>query len=538
MSVEAKLKTGESTQLLNPSSKLLNLARTIGVLAVVIAVFRLAWVSDDALITLRTALNITHNWGPGYNATESVQAYTHPLWFLIWTGIGSLSNQWILGMLFASIAFTGLAVGLLMWRAMSLSRIILVLGFLLFSNAFIEYSTSGLENPLSYTGIALVGVLALTAGPAPRWNWALWFGLASAALLLTRFDLVLMVAPWILLISWRLRHSLTVLAVAAAAFFAPLFIWFTWSQLTYSTWLPNTFEAKRNVDIPATELVVQGFRYLMVTFEHDPVTLIGLVLGLGAALLMGNGVIRAGAIGGLIYIGYIVWIGGDFMAGRFLAVPLFLAMLLLAALPTLTSEVTPAGVASSTVVILILVVGSTAAGSTPVSLANPKEQRWEVDQNFNAGVSDERGIYVSLGRDLKGIIDNLSLAFVDAPIVGYGDGTALNRALRNLDRTAKEWPVNDGSFTLPSETQPMCGFLGTVGIVTGPTAHLVDTCALTDRYLAQRSYVPAEPFAWKPGHFHRELPEGYLDAVATGDPSRVIDGKDRFELEELWAKIR
>lgn len=537
MSVDTLNVTGESFPR-NDHRKILNLARAIGVTAVVIASFRLAWVSDDALITLRTALNITHNWGPGYNASESVQAYTHPLWFLIWTGIGSLSNQWMLGILFASITFTGLAVGLLVSRARSISRIILVVGFLLFSNAFIEYSTSGLENPLAYAGIAIVGVLALTAGPAPRWNWALFFGFTSAAVFLTRFDLVLMIAPWILFMAWQLRHSLAVLAVGAATFFAPIVLWFTWTQLTYSTWLPNTFEAKRNVDIPATELVVQGLRYLMVTFEHDPVTLIGLILGLGAALFMGNGVIRAGAIGGLIYVGYIVWIGGDFMAGRFLAVPLFLAMLLLAALPTLISEATPAGLAASTAAILILVIGSTAAGRTPVSLANPKEARWEVDQNFNAGVSDERGIYVSLGRDLKGVIDNLSLAFVDAPIVGFGDGTALNRALRNLDRTAQEWPKNDGTFTLPSETQPMCGFLGTVGIVTGPTTHLVDTCALTDRFLAQRPYVPAEPFAWKPGHFHRELPEGYLDAVTTGDPAKVMDAKNRFELEKLWDKIR
>ena len=149
------------------NNKLLNLVRVMAVFAIMIAAVRIAWVSDDALITLRTALNITNGWGAGYNATEAVQGYTHPLWFLIWVGIGATTHQWILGILIVSILFTGLAVGLILWRAVSISRIILATGILLFSNAFMEYSTSGLENPLAYTGVALVGVLALTASPAP-----------------------------------------------------------------------------------------------------------------------------------------------------------------------------------------------------------------------------------------------------------------------------------------------------------------------------------------------------------------------------------
>lgn len=71
----------------------LTLFRLLAVMLLGIAAIRVAWVSDDALITLRTALNMTHNWGPGFNATESVQAYTHPLWFLLWVWVGSWTNQ-------------------------------------------------------------------------------------------------------------------------------------------------------------------------------------------------------------------------------------------------------------------------------------------------------------------------------------------------------------------------------------------------------------------------------------------------------------
>jgi hypothetical protein len=68
--------------------------------------------------------------------------------------------------------------------------------------------------------------------------------------------------------------------------------------------------------------------------------------------------------------------------------------------------------------------------------------------------------------------------------------------------------------------------------------HLVDSCALTDRFLAQQAFIPAEPFAWRTGHFSRAIPDGYLDALSTGDFSRVLDPRLAFELDQLWQEIR
>ncbi len=249
---------------------------------VVIAAPALAWIGDDALITLRTALNLTNGWGPGFNVTEAVQAYTHPLWFLLWVGIGTFTEQWILGILFASVALTGLAVALLVWRAETVARIILATGLLVLSNAFIEYATSGLENPLAYALIGLLMVLTLGPGPGAGWSaltWAALVGLGGrrpdphplrpCPAARPRGHADRLQAP----------RRMPLVVVGAAAALVPLAIWFTWSWATYSTVLPNTFEAKRNLDIPQVELVVQGFRYLWVTFEHDPVTLIALLLG-------------------------------------------------------------------------------------------------------------------------------------------------------------------------------------------------------------------------------------------------------------------
>ena len=226
-----------------------------------------------------------------------------------------------------------------------------------------------------------------------------------------------------------------------------------------------------------------------MTFEHDPVTLIALLLGTGMAFAVGRGTSRAWASGVLLHLAYVVWVGGDFMAGRFLAVPVYVAVFLLAVSQGLHPDNDPepvhaSSIAAASSTVAVLLIARSFAGSTPVALANTQTQRWAVDTNFNAGVGDERGVYAEQGHTLKGMLDTLALAYVKPSIVPIGDGTGLARTLREIDKSAREWPPKPVDFTNPSEVGAFCGMLGTVGIATGPITHLVDSCALTDRFLA------------------------------------------------------
>lgn len=526
--------------------RIILVARISAVVLVGVLALRIAWMSDDALITLRTVLNITHEWGPGYNATERVMAFTHPLWFLLWVTLGTLTHQWVVGLLIFSVMLTAGAAALVVWRTDSLIRIIVATGLLLFSNAFMDYATSGLENPLAYL---LVGTLiALTLSGRRSTTTALLVGLTAAAVFLTRFDLAVLIAPAALLFAWRWRSTPRLLAASLTAAVAPLIVWFAWSKLTYDTWLPNTFEAKRNVNIPTTELVVQGLRYLWVTFEHDPVSFIALLVGVLAAAFLGKAIHRAWAIGVVLYLAYVVWIGGDFMAGRFVAVPVYVAVFLFAAVPwgsdagrTTTDDdgarIT-AQFATGTVAVAALIGVSALAGSVPVSLSATEQPRWEIDQNFNAFTLDARGSSSANGMTLRQVMNNLSLAYINPDVAPLGNGSGLARTLREIDKAASDWPTSDGNFTLPSEVGVYCGFLGNLGIATGPSVHLIDNCALTDRFLAGKPYIPTEPFAWNPGHFHREVPQGYEEAVRTGDPKKLADAREAFTLEQLWSRIR
>lgn len=526
-------------------------ARILVVVVLAVAALRLAWISDDSLITLRTVLNTTHGYGAGYNATEAVQAYTHPLWFLLWVSLGFLTNQYVLGIMLVSVALMVTAAAVLLWFTTTIARIIVIGGILLFSNAFMEYTTSGLENSLGYLAVALTFALSLTLfqrGPT-RIHYFIFFGLALAAVFLTRFDLILTVLPLAVGVLWvhrRAWRSLLLILVPAAI---PVIMWLVWSWVTYSTVLPNTFLAKTNTNIPQTELVVQGLRYLWVGFTYDPVTLVAISAGLIAGFLARNVLLTLWAGGVVLYLGYLLYVGGDFMGGRFLAIPVFMSVFILARVGiantvrqlTPTHEpawqaLVPAGVGVA--VVLTLLTASVATGSTPVALSNPQEERWKFEQNLNGSVADERGFWVANGRSIKNYFDELSLWYQNPDIVPYGDGTGLNRTFRELNKAASNWPTNDGFFGNPSEVGAGCGGLGYTGIAVGPAVHLVDYCGLTDRFIAAQEFTPAEPFAWRPGHLGRDIPEGYIDALRTNDAKLMKDFVQRFELQQLWDQIR
>ena len=521
-----------TTKIRVDSTKYLLAARVLVLLTFTVLITRIAWLSDDALITLRTALNLTHGWGPGFNATEAVQGYTHPLWFLMWTFIGVATNQWVLGILLASVALSTAAVGLVLWQTQSIARILLVAGVLIFSNAFMEYSTSGLENPLSYVFVALL--FTLTLKPEPSATWALASGATLAGLFLTRMDLALLIAPVALLTAWQLRTNIKIVAVTTIAATVPIAAWFIWSKLTYSAWLPNTLTAKSNLDIGQSDLLVQGFKYFWVSIEHDPVTFLAILTAITTALIFGEKLLRVWALGILIYLAYVWWIGGDFMAGRFLAVPLLVsAAILITIAPEIKIRFNTALLA-----VLALLTAATALGQIPVTLSNPTVQRWDVGTNLNGNVVDERAFYVQNNRDLNFLLNN-----VDSPMFNgeFAPVTAADlqiRSLNEINYLTQNWPTKTQPLATPDGVLTECGLLGTIGIAIGPTNHLIDSCALTDRFLAGIPFTPDPQGGWKPGHFERVLPAGYQEAVASNDPSLLKDPATREQLTNLWQRIR
>ena len=208
------------------------------------------------------------------------------------------------------------------------------------------------------------------------------------------------------LLAWSMRRQWRLITLVCVGLTVPLLLWFSWAYLTYRTFLPNTFLAKRNLEIPQNELTIQGLRYLWLSFDMDRVTLAALVIGLALGLAMGPWLVRAWSVGVIAYLGYIVWIGGDWMAGRFLAVPAFVSMFILGVAGRTRGDAVPpswqAGshpsrlVAIAALVLLVLAAGF-AGGRSPSSVQVPEGERWEVDQNFNFGINDSMGAAANPG---------------------------------------------------------------------------------------------------------------------------------------------
>ena len=542
------------------SRKLLLVVRLSVLIIMAVLMVRLAWLGDDALITLRTALNVSHGWGPGFNYTENVQAYTHPLWFLAWMTLGTVTGEWILSILAFGVALSLASVAVVLWVTRSITVTVGAALVLTLSNSFMEYSTSGLENPLGWFVLGLSTLALWTvfnhqgAKPLPTYVWVAASGLL-AAVILTRFDLVVILAPTVLLILVVQRREWQRLLLMFGVAVLPIVGWLAWSWITYGSFLPNTFLAKRNLEIPVVEIWLQGVRYLWVSSTNDPVTAIVIFAAVVALLVWGNSFFRAGALGVAAYLAYVVYVGGDFMSGRFLAAPFYLGVLLLVMLISYRTGIHQSlsrregrDLQVIGIVLVALLLLTASIDRTPTALAAPTAARW--DDREAGNIYDARGKFLELDKGLEQWAFSWDEPRQDPT---FSAVASLNTVapLRDIRAAANAWPrfgevelrtarfpAADGTIDyLPNEVGIVCGLLGSSGILTGPTVHWIDTCALADRYLANRAFQGSN-FDWLVGHYVREVPKGYAQAVYEGDSRLVIDPQSARDLETLWSVIR
>jgi arabinofuranosyltransferase len=428
---------------------------------------RTAWLSDDALITLRTVLNVTHGFGLTFNIAERVQTFTHPLWMALLTASYLAVGNVYIATFALSIA-TSLAVfWIAVRRAASPAQMWIAAAALLFSRAFVDYSTSGLENPLSNLLIAAFALAAVRAAGVPHPPVAgAW--LIGSLLYLTRPDDVLLVAPALAVLTWRAGiRAWRRVAIGVS----PAVGWTLFALFYYGSPLPNTAWAKLATGIPRSEMWRQGLLYLLDSIDRDPVTLVTVALAIAAGVAV-RGLPRQLAAGLALYLVYVVIIGGDFMSGRFLATPLYGAVWVLAGLVAFEARHAYAAAA------MLAVIGLASAQIPLLS-----DSRFRDAGAKTTGIIDERAIY-------------------------FGHQSLVRASRRSFVTPA--WPrARDGAA--PFRLEETCGLLGAGGLGLGPHTHLLDDCALADPLLAR---LPAMfNTNWRPGHFRRLIPQGYRESL-------------------------
>ena len=199
-------------------------------LAVIIALgcyllvcIRTCWLGDDAYITFRSIDNFLNGYGLRWNPSERVQTYTHPLWMFVLTALHFIAGEVFYSTLIFSIAVSFCAVSLCaVYLASSLGAGLFAVIAFASSKAFVDYSSSGLENPLTHLLLVVFLCLYSAGGAGSQSRRRLFLlGLIASLAALNRADTILLYLPALLLIcSKRPARNLFILAVS----FTPLLL--------------------------------------------------------------------------------------------------------------------------------------------------------------------------------------------------------------------------------------------------------------------------------------------------------------------------
>ena len=186
--------------------------------------------------------------------------------------------------------------------------------------------------------------------------------------------------------------------------------------------------------------------------------------------------------------------------------------------------------------ILGIAAGLAFGRGIPVSITAPHNQRWDFqNSDYSHGIADERGVWVSWAhRSLWDLLNKSAPPGSTPTSLKDADVTAPLSSISNL---ANNWPTRMVGDHVPNSVEAVGAVIGTWGIEMGPKFHIVDTSALTDRFLADQPFV-GQNYDWRIGHFGRSLPAGYLDAIKFDNPYLLANPKDARHLEDLWSRIK
>lgn len=497
-----------------------------------------AWVVDDAYITLRTVDNFVHGYGLRWNVFERVQSYTHPLWMMAMSFAYFITREHY----FTILALGWITTAATLWYTFrattSAHSEVHLLAYaswvmlLLASKAFMDYSTAGLENPLSHALFALF-YFSLTRAPSPAAaRLGPLFFIASLSFV-NRQDTVLLYLPALAFAlthrvlagrtlaigasqesvnRWNLVGDLRTLALATS----PAWLWEMFSVGYYGFPFPNTAYAKAlNNGIGYDFSIAQGSRYLANSFDMDPITL----ATVGGGMITATWLLKKNRttphfwlmLGCVLYVTY-VWLMGaasTHMSGRFLTLVFFVATLV--ALDTLRTQ-TPVVLGATLALLLIYQLSTYDAPLRTLGCNWATQPR---DTQIWRGVMDVRRYVCAQGAALANGLH------AKRPLP---DHDWFYKGLEAKRESEQEVVINLGGAD-------GWGAIGYYGYAAGPQVRIIDRLALADPLLAR---LPVRS-DWSriAGHYERLIPDGYVESVTTLD-NHIIDPK----LHHLYDDIR
>jgi arabinofuranosyltransferase len=350
---------------------------------------------------------------------------------------------------------------------------------LISSKAFIDFSTSGLENALSHL-LLVVFIIVFFKQPIKEISF-FWLFFVASLVALNRMDNFLLLLPALFFVLIK-RFSKRDIAHALLGFM-PFILWELFSLYYYGFLFPNTAYAKLNTGIANSLLLKQGFLYYLYTLSRDPASLILVFSGVLLSVVSKDHRKITLSIGIVLYSVYILRIGGDFMGSRFFSV------LVLGAVAIIVDTNFRVDNKTAVLIALVLVFFYIITPHPPLEYnAGDSRQEANVMGTYN-GINDERQWYYQL--------------------------TGLLTMTRNKSMPRMAWASEGREARERGYSVVHKGPVGIFGYAAGPQVHVVDWFGLGDPLLA-RLHI-ADKQGWRIGHFYRELPDGYLETLEAGE---------------------
>ncbi len=379
----------------------------------------------------------------------------------------------LLGMVLTIAAVCVYVFGVVRWHTTALAG----LAALISSKAFVDYSTSGLENSLTH----LLLVVFVWVYFSKVWNPRTFFYLTMVAALaaLNRMDTILFYLPALMWVGLALPKKQLLIRFAIGML--PFLLWLLFSIVYYGYPFPNTAYAKLGVDISRWLLIEQGILYVLYSINMDPITPLMIVLGFVAPFVFRENNKYPLVIGMALYLSYVIWIGGDFMGGRYFSASFFLAVILL-----IQNRPLQFGWMWAALVAMIIGIGLMSPLPNLLSDSNYGESPLHQTQLY--GIIDEREFYYPYNGLLK-----------------YERGRGIARYHMEYSSNLK---MKKAEITLDTR-------VGMLGYFVGSDVHVIDVLGICDPMLAH--FPKKSNSNWRIGHFFRKVPEGYQETILSNN---------------------
>lgn len=450
------------------------------------------WICDDALIYTRAVEQILAGNGPVYNIGERAETSTSALWQWLLASAGLLLGQpdtsaisWVLGLVLTTAGF-GLAVDAT-WRLHSRGprEVLLPCGVLVLLGLrpVWEYATSGLETGLNTFWMAACWWLLVRVRTGASAKAILFAAFTIGLGPLVRPDQALVAVVFLAALWLTVRPGLRLtLGAAGAAAVLPV-AYEIFRMGFYGIIVPMPALTKN----AGESMWTRGFAYV-ADFAGPyllwlPLTVVIVVFAGLLRRLRGNRadlvVTLAPVVAGLLHLGYVVKVGGDYMHARMVLPALFLVLLPVLVIPR-----------SKTAGVVVAAWALLCAGFA----------RYPAADGSVRGIDDERAYYVawtgsSAPTDSAAFVQKLQRV-KDVVTAESGSG---RRSLIYHGSGPGNDIISTPARTDATEKVMVIGvYLGTVGVLAPTGVGIVDFWGLANPVGARFEFPTVKPGHSKP----------------------------------------